>query len=93
MTAPIQKQKAYLNKIESINLGIFYTPLFVVEIARKMLSDFLQKTKQNPKDFILLDSSCGYGSFLQSRDSVDFQKVIGADIDKEALNVARENLK
>lgn len=93
MTAPIQKQKAYLNKIESINLGSFYTPLFVVEIARKMLSDFLQKTKQNPKDLILLDSSCGYGSFLQSRDSVDFQKVIGADIDKEALNVARENLK
>ena len=49
----------HLNKIDTINLGSFYTPKFIVEIAYEML-----ERNVNLRDFTLLDSSCGYGDFF-----------------------------
>ena len=48
----------HLNRKDAINLGSFYTPRFVVEIVYKMLE------KVNLKNFLLFDSSCGYGDFF-----------------------------
>lgn len=65
----------HLNFKETINLGSFYTPDFIVEIAYKMLEKVA-----NLNDYILLDSSCGYGDFF-----IKNLKYIGADIDEIAL--------
>ena len=54
----------HLNKSQTINLGSFYTPDYIVEIVYKMLLNYLvKKNKLNLNDFVLLDSSCGYGNF------------------------------
>ncbi|MGI0439935.1 Eco57I restriction-modification methylase domain-containing protein [Helicobacter himalayensis] len=78
--------QTHLNKIQTINQGSFYTPDFVVEIVHSMLTNHIKNTK----DYILLDSSCGYGNFLTLQ---GFKVRIGADIDKQALKQARENFK
>lgn len=80
----IMIKQQHLTKAKMINLGSFYTPSFVVRILYKMLLDSI-----NPKNYILLDSSCGYGAFLKTQ---DFKQNIGIDIDKVALKKARENL-
>ena len=61
----------HLDKIQMVNLGSFYTPDFVVQIAQKMLLNALHKSGVKPKNCTLLDSSCGYGNFLDFS-SVDF---------------------
>lgn len=85
----------HLNKSQTINLGSFYTPDYIVEIVYKMLLNYLvKKNKLNLNDFVLLDSSCGYGNFLQNSkkyNNLDFKKKIGVDIDKNALKIAKEN--
>lgn len=85
----------HLNKSQTINLGSFYTPDYIVEIVYKMLLNYLvKKNKLNLNDFVLLDSSCGYGNFLHNskkHNNLDFKKKIGVDIDKKALKIAKEN--
>lgn len=85
----------HLNKTQTVNLGSFYTPDYIIDIAYKMFFKFLKKNeKLNLNDFILLDSSCGYGSFLKiptKYKNSDFNKKIGVDIDKEALEIAKNN--
>ena len=52
----------------------------------------VKKNKLNLNDFVLLDSSCGYGNFLQNSkkyNNLDFKKKIGVDIDKKALKIAK----
>ena len=68
----------HLNRKDTINLGSFYTPKFVVEIVYKMLE------KVNLKNFLLFDSSCGYGDFFIYDDLC----YLGADIDKIATKEA-----
>ncbi len=62
----------HLDKIQAVNLGSFYTPDFAVQIAQTMLLNALNQAGVNPKDCTLLDSSCGYGNFL------DFSGVINS---------------
>ncbi|WP_066388635.1 Eco57I restriction-modification methylase domain-containing protein [Helicobacter himalayensis] len=78
--------QTHLNKIQTINQGSFYTPDSIVGIAYQMLLDSIN----NPQDYVLLDSSCGYGSFLQLE---GFKQNIGTDIDEKALKQAKENFK
>lgn len=47
----------HLNKSQTINLGSFYTPDYIVEIVYKMLLNYLVKNKLNLNDFVLLDLS------------------------------------
>ena len=86
--------QTHLDKVEALNLGSFYTPDFVIKIVYEMLLNALSKA--NLKDFTLLDSSCGYGNFLQTPQAKDFQNAkfaqkIGIDIDEKALQRARQN--
>lgn len=78
--------QTHLNHKQTIDLGSFYTPDFIIQIAYKMLLNHIP----NIKDYILFDNSCGYGSFLRLE---GFRQNIGADIDELALKQAKEYFK
>ncbi|MEW6508156.1 MAG: SAM-dependent methyltransferase [Bacteroidota bacterium] len=71
----------HLKSCDRINYGSYYTPKWVVDIVYKFLNDRIK----NINDYFILDTSCGYGSFLRG------EKAIGADIDKKAISVAIKN--
>lgn len=74
----------HLNHIDAINLGSYYTPGIIVDLAYSIL----QKNIKDIKDFSILDSSCGYGSFLTRNNIV--KRLIGADIDQKAISEAKK---
>lgn len=78
--------QAHLDRIQTINQGSFYTPDSIVRLVYRMLLD----AKMDIKDYVLLDSSCGYGSFLNLE---GFKQNIGADIDSVALSKAKAYFK
>jgi len=59
----MSKDQKHLNYINTVNLGSYYTPEIIVNLAYFIL----QKNVPNIKDFTILDSSCGYGSFLTKK--------------------------
>jgi len=63
--------------------GIFYTD---IELADKII-DFLNL----PKDSIILDPCCGTGNFLVAAKNQGYQKIYGADIDKQAISISKKN--
>lgn len=73
----------HLSRKSQIDLGSFYTPEVLVNLA----FDIVRKNVPNTRDFILVDTSCGYGSFLIAD---FFKKKIGVDIDEEAINRAED---
>lgn len=75
--------QTHLNKDTMINLGAFYTPKFVVELAYKML-----EKRVNLEDFLIFDNACGYGDFF-----VRECEFLGADIDSEALKKVPKSIK
>ncbi|MCL1947748.1 MAG: SAM-dependent methyltransferase [Chitinivibrionia bacterium] len=80
----LSKQE-HLNRKDAINLGSFYTSQIIVDLTYSLL----QKNVENFAQFTVLDSSCGYGSFLS--DSKIKNKKIGADIDEKAFQKAKKN--
>ncbi|MBR7118051.1 MAG: hypothetical protein IKC84_01580 [Helicobacteraceae bacterium] len=74
----------HLNKIDTINLGSYYTPRFIIEIAYQIC----ERRIKNLDDFLFFDSSCGYGDFF-----IKNYKYLGADIDKIALNKVNKSIK
>ena len=74
--------QTHLNHKDTINLGSFYTPKFCVDIVYQML----EKVVDLP-DFLLFDSSCGYGDFFSKN-----LNYLGADIDKQALAKVNKNI-
>lgn len=82
------EQQEHLTKREMINLGSYYTKPHLVD----MVFDLIHKNIPiNLREYTILDSSCGYGSFFDNKNIKDNKK-IGADIDKQALAKARQNL-
>lgn len=71
----------HLKYKDRINYGSYYTPKWVVDFVYNLL----EKNIQNIKEYFILDTSCGYGSFLRG------DKAIGADIDDKAILVAKKN--
>lgn len=74
----------HLNRIDTVNFGSYYTPEIIVDLSYSIL----QKNVPDIKDFIILDSSCGYGSFLAKKNIA--KKLVGADIDEKAISEAKE---
>lgn len=74
--------QTHLNHYDTINLGSFYTPRFIVEIAYKMLKNYADLSK-----FLLFDSSCGYGDFF-----IENLRYLGADIDAAALKKVNQKI-
>lgn len=79
----VKESQGHLSHKLQIDLGSFYTPKHLVDIT----FDIIKRNIDDRGNFILIDTSCGYGSFLQNK---DFAKVIGADIDEQAINEAKK---
>ena len=80
----MNKSQKHLNHTDAINLGSYYTPEEIVDLAYTIL----QKNIKDIKDFSIIDSSCGYGSFL-TKNNIG-KRLIGADIDQEAISEAKK---
>ena len=69
----------HLNKVDTVNLGSYYTPLKLVNLAFELLKNYI---KDEFKSYTLLDNSCGYGEFLKYDSS---NKKVAGDIDEAAI--------
>jgi 2-polyprenyl-3-methyl-5-hydroxy-6-metoxy-1,4-benzoquinol methylase len=81
-----KESQKHLSHKSQIDLGSFYTPNHLVDITFDIIKHNINKCD----DFTLVDTSCAYGSFLQAK---NFAKVIGADIDEQAIDEARQKSK
>lgn len=79
-----KESQKHLNRRTQINLGSFYTPAHLVDVANDLIVRNIEGTTS---DFALIDTSCGYGSFLQAP---QFSRIVGADIDVAALQTAKQ---
>lgn len=77
-------EQAHLSYKDRVNLGSYYTKPEIV----KCVYDIIQKNITDPAQYTILDTSCGYGSFLSQ--SKSFKRSIGADIDPLAIEKASE---
>lgn len=82
----MNRNQKHLNYADTINLGSYYTPEIIVDLAYSIL----QSNVPNIKDFTILDSSCGYGSFLAKKNIA--KRLIGADIDEKAISEAKKRI-
>lgn len=82
----MNKNQQHLNYVETINLGSYYTPEVIVDLAYSAL----QKNIPNIENFTILDSSCGYGSFLTKNTAA--KRLVGADIDQRAIAEASKTI-
>jgi methylase of polypeptide subunit release factors len=80
-------EQQHLNHRDTVNLGSFYTPEPLVDIVYSLLGNNIPNFAKNRKEWTILDTSCGYGGFLRG------ENVIGADIDKNAIQITRGNTK
>lgn len=76
----------HLNHIDTVNLGSYYTPEIIVDLVYSVL----QKNVPGIEDFTILDSSCGYGSFLAKKNIA--KRLVGADIDEKAVSEAKKRI-
>jgi len=82
----MNENQKHLNHTDTVNLGSYYTPETIVDLAYFIL----QKNVLSIKDFTILDSSCGYGSFLSKKDIA--KRLVGADIDEKAIFEAKKRI-
>jgi len=80
----MDNNQKHLNHIDAVNLGSYYTPEIIVDLAYSIL----QNNIKDIKDFSIVDSSCGYGSFLTRKNIA--KRLIGADIDQKAVSEAKK---
>jgi hypothetical protein len=80
----MDKNQKHLNRIDAINLGSYYTPGAIVDLTYSIL----QKNIKSIKDWTIVDSSCGYGSFLIKKGVA--KRLVGADIDQKAIFEAQK---
>jgi hypothetical protein len=83
----MNKHQKHLNHVDTVNLGSYYTPEVIVDLAYSIL----QKNIIDIKNWTILDSSCGYGSFLTKKNIA--KRLIGADIDQKAISEAKKTIK
>ncbi len=83
----MKESQIHLNHKQQIDLGSFYTPKNIVDLTYFLL----KKNVRSLEKATIFDSSCGYGSFLRPIGKVG--RMIGADIDKKALEEAKKSIK
>ena len=74
--------QAHLGYESRVNLGSYYTPPEIVNIAWEMIAPYLRSQTT------VIDSACGYGDFLKNCGQ---SITIGCDIDETAISVAKKN--
>ncbi len=75
--------QAHLGYESRVNLGSYYTPTEIVNIAWEMIAPYVHSQT------FIIDSACGYGDFLKKNCGQCI--TIGCDIDETAINVAKKN--
>ncbi len=80
----MDRNQKHLNYTDTVNLGSYYTPENVVDLAYSIL----QKKIKDIKSFTIFDSSCGYGSFLARKGIA--KRFVGADVDQKAIFEAKK---
>lgn len=73
--------QAHLAYESRVNLGSYYTPTEIVDIAWEMIAPYVNSQTT------VIDSACGYGDFLKDRGQ---SVTIGCDIDETAIDVAKK---
>ena len=74
--------QAHLAYESRVNLGSYYTPPEIVNIAWGMIAPYVHSQTT------VIDSACGYGDFLRNSGQ---SATIGCDIDETAINVAKKD--
>ena len=74
--------QAHLAYESRVNLGSYYTPTEIVDIAWEMIAPYVHSQTT------VIDSACGYGDFLKNSEQ---SITIGCDIDETAIDVAKKN--
>ena len=74
--------QAHLAYESRVNLGSYYTPTEIVDVAWQMIAPYVNSQTT------IIDSACGYGDFLKDCGQAI---TIGCDIDKTAIDVAKKN--
>lgn len=83
----MEGKQTHLTHRKQVDLGSFYTPGKLVDIVYDMLNQFGNDLANST----ILDSSCGYGNFLQQRNDLQFgARFVGADIDEAAIHEAEK---
>ena len=73
--------QTHLGYESRVNLGSYYTPPEIVNIAWEMIAPYVNSQTT------IIDSACGYGDFLKDCGQAI---TIGCDIDKTAISVAEK---
>ena len=76
--------QAHLDYEDRVNLGSYYTPPKFVELAWELIKPYIDAKTT------IVDTACGYGDFLQNYGQ---SRTIGCDIDEDAIDVAKQNIK
>ena len=74
--------QAHLTYESSVNLGSYYTPSEIVDVAWETIAPYLHSQTT------VIDTACGYGDFLRNSGQ---PITIGCDIDETAIGVAKKN--
>jgi hypothetical protein len=74
--------QAHLAYKSRVNLGSYYTPPEIVNMAWEMIAPYVHSQTT------VIDSACGYGDFLRNCGQ---SITIGCDIDETAISVAKKN--
>jgi len=73
--------QTHLGYESRVNLGSYYTPPEIVDIAWEMIAPYVNSQTT------VIDSACGYGDFLKNGKQAT---TIGCDIDETAIDVAKK---
>ncbi|MDR1866714.1 MAG: SAM-dependent methyltransferase [Treponema sp.] len=74
-------EQKHLNVERTVNQGSFYTPPHLVDMVYDLINSHVNRIE----DYIIVDTSCGYGSMLRGA------RTVGSDIDCVALRQAALN--
>ena len=74
--------QAHLAYDSRVNLGSYYTPTEIVNVAWETIAPYVYSQTT------VIDTACGYGDFLRNCGQAT---TIGSDVDETAVDVAREN--
>lgn len=83
------KDAAHLSYKQKTNLGSFYTPPHLVRLLYTLLAKVAASASFADT---VLEPSCGYGAFFEENFPQKNVRKIGADVDDDALAVARRTL-
>jgi hypothetical protein len=76
----VGSDQSHLDFNNTVNYGSFYTPDEIID----QVYGLLEKNIADFGEYTMLDTSCGYGSFMRKAGSV------GADVDETAVRIAKE---